>query len=123
MDNLKSGRLRDLISYSKRCENFKSLMNKYDYNYIPVVVDYIDPKISLTKRKYLIYKHAPISELLFHVRKQITTGSNEAIFLFAGNALLGAGEDISVVYYRYLSNVTDEDKFFYISIHCENTFG
>jgi hypothetical protein len=118
----KKERYRDTIEYSKRCFDFEKLREKYE-NFIPVIIDYIDPKIRLTKRKYLVHNQSRISQLLCHIRSQITLGKEQAIFLFADNVMLSSGDDTAVAYYTYLSKVKDKDKFFYLSIYCENTFG
>jgi hypothetical protein len=94
--------------------------------YIPVIVETEDKELAkkLLKRKFLVPHDATVSHLLFSIRKQIKVDCTKAIFIFCNNVLLSGSKSVGEIYEEFQKNNLDsEDRFLYIQIQQENTFG
>lgn len=110
-------------SLEERRRQSENILSKH-MNYIPCVVDCDEKKIHLKKKKFLVPRNVNCSHLVSAIRSQIKLEGNKAVFLFAGNEIVCPTESVSSAYERYLKNYGDEgDKFFYICLEYENTFG
>lgn len=109
------------IPYKKRCEESQDIISKYP-TYIPVIIN-TKEDIELQKRKFLVPPAVFTSYLIFHIRKQIINHTNKAIFLFVNGTLLDSLKTIGERYDEYMSTHNHQDKYFYIDLYFENTFG
>ena len=95
---------------------------------IPVIIETEDEDIkkNLRKNKFLVPYDVSASYLLVVVRRQIKISSSTALFMFCNNLLLTSNEMMGKVYedYKIKNNIgPNSDKFLYIKISKENTFG
>ena len=92
---------------------------------IPIIVTSKDKKLSnlLSKNKFLCPKYISASMLLINIRKYINIDSTKALFMFCDKKLICGTEIMISVYEKYISKKNDNDKYLYIEISSENTFG
>lgn len=112
-------------SYEKRCEHSSKLLIKYP-NFVPVIVDSLDFSIRIDKNKLLIHKDTSCTVLIYNIRKQLKLQNFEAIFVFCNGILVCNTYTVGELYEYYLSEnkiQSDGDKFLYLEIKKENTFG
>ena len=109
------------VPYKKRCEESQAIINKHP-NHIPVIIN-TKEDIELKKRKFLVQPHVFTSYLTFHIRKQIVNEPGKALFLFSNGAILDSLKTIGERYDEYMSTHNHQDKYFYIDLYFENTFG
>ena len=114
---------------SERVSESNRILARYP-NYIPVIVETSEKDIAtnLLKNKYLVPRDVSISHLIFNIRKNLNTNSSKAVFIFCDNMLVNGTEIMSLIYERYRNNFKKDDpefsdKFMYIFITYENTFG
>ena len=74
---------------------------------------------NLDKNKYLVPNSITAGQFMYVIRKRITLGPEQAIFLFVKNTVLSATTLMSDVYEKY----KNEDGFLYITFSGENCFG
>jgi GABA(A) receptor-associated protein len=120
------------VPLNKRIEESNKILAKYP-NYIPVIVDLDDRFGTINKSKFLVPKEVSASHLLIAVRAQMKSiKKEEAMFMFSNEMLVCPTAIMSTLYDDYLKNLqydktksSDEknDKFYYVTIHGENTFG
>lgn len=109
-------------SLEERKDQSEKILAKY-YNYIPVIVE-CDPSMgTMKKQKFLVPHNVNCSHIISAVRNQMKVDPSKSIFLFFNNSIICPTENANVVYRRYLCDVNDGDKFFYIYVTFENTFG
>ena len=93
------------------------------YNYIPIIVE-CDPSMGVMKKqKFLVPHNVNCSHISMAIRNQLKLDPSKSIFIFYNESIICPTENVNVVYRKYLSQVSDGDKFFYIYVTCENTFG
>lgn len=96
---------------------------------IPIIIKTSDKNISklLKKNKFLAPQYISVSTLLFTIRQQINCDSSKALFLFCDNKLISGTEILLRIYENYKIdnklNNTNSDKFLYLELTFENTFG
>jgi GABA(A) receptor-associated protein len=113
---------KEKFDLSHRTSESQRILAKYP-SHIPVIVD-CDKSIGpLKKAKFLCPREVSVSHLLISVRKQIRIESNKAIFIFCENKLLGGTTMMHDLYDDCLNSRTDGDRFLYIYVSTENTFG
>jgi hypothetical protein len=91
-------------------------------------VEINNDKIKLSKNQFLVPKNVSAGHLLVSIRKQITTGKNEAIFMFSSdNTMICSTTMMDELYQDYLkqydNRYSENDLFYYVYIQTENTFG
>jgi GABA(A) receptor-associated protein len=115
---------KELNSLEKRISEANKIISRYP-SHIPIIVE-CDSRIgTLEKQKFLVPYDVSASHLLFSVRKQINTDSSKAIFMFIEKTIVCPTTMMSTLYENYLNNKKekDGDKFLYIYLQTENTFG
>lgn len=96
---------------------------------IPIIIRTHDKNISklLKKNKFLAPQYISVSTLLFTIRQHIKCDSSKALFLFCNNKLISGTEILLKIYENYKIenklNYTNSDKFLYLDLTFENTFG
>ena len=110
---------------SQRISESNRVLAKYP-SHVPVVVD-CDPKLgTLKKNKFLVPSDVNASHLINSIRNQIKFEKNEAMFIFCGDTLLCNTAMMYDVYSNYMQNKKngeEQDKFLYLYVGAENTFG
>ena len=114
-------------SFTERINESTKILAKYPFS-IPVIVDTNDMIIikNIKKNKFLVHESITASHLIFSIRKQFEFESNKAIFLYCDNMLLSGTSLLSEIYENYKERnckLKDFDKFLYITVSTENTFG
>ena len=107
---------------SHRISESQRILAKYP-SHIPVIVDCDKSIGSLKKQKFLCPRDVSVSHLLINIRKQIELSSSKAIFMFSENKLLGGTSIMAQLYDDCLKDRNNGDRFLYIHISTENTFG
>ena len=82
----------------------------------------------IKKKKFLVPYDITASYLLSIIRNKTNLNSNEALFMFINNKMISGHQIIGDLYREYLENLDFKfkdtgDRFFYIKISKENTFG
>jgi hypothetical protein len=115
---------QDIISYEKRCEDSLRLCLKYP-DYVPVIINSPHPEVNLKKNKFLVQKDSSASKLVYTIRSQLILNSNMAIFMFINDTIIDHTKSIGDLYEQYIINIKDKnnDKYMYVNIYLENTFG
>ena len=91
-------------------------------NRLPVIVTRGD-KCTLNKidkHKYLVPSDITLGQFIYVIRKRIKLGSEEGLYLFINNSILGTVSSLMADVYNNYKNI---DNYLYISYHNENTFG
>jgi len=120
------------VPLNKRIEESNKILAKYP-NYIPVIVDLDSRFGDINKSKFLVPKDVSASHLLIAVRAQMKSiKKEEAMFMFSNEMLVCPTAIMGTLYDDYIKNLqydqtksSDEknEKYFYVKIHGENTFG
>lgn len=115
---------QNIVPYEKRCNDSINLCTKYP-EHVPIIVNCTDKEIKLKKTKYLVPKDLEGSKFIITLRSQIKIHSSKAIFIFVNNILFDNNKTIGQIYedYLYKKNREKEDKFMYLTVTFENTFG
>ena len=125
---------KERFSLDQRISESERILSKYT-NYIPMIVE-IDSKFGeIKKNKFLVPREVSASHLLCSVRAQIKCKKNEALFMFDDNKLICTTTLIGQLYDDYIEKQREKhekdgsrggksfDKFYYIFLQGENTFG
>ena len=95
---------------------------------IPIIIECNDKELAklIKKRKFLVPYDISVSYLVHIIRNKIKLDSSKAIFMFYEKTLLTSASMIGELYEKHKENNkgdTRGDKFFYITIAYESTFG
>jgi hypothetical protein len=113
---------KDSYKLSERIKESNKIVSKYP-SHIPVIVD-TDKSIKLKKNKFIVPHDISAAHFLCSIRKQIEDAkASDAIFLFVDKRLICATKMMQEIYEEHLKDQTDDDKFLYIYVSSENTFG
>lgn len=116
---------KEKYSLSHRISESNRILSKHPLH-IPVVVD-VDKSIGkINKNKFLVPRDVSTSHLMISIRKQVSVESNKALFMFCNNAIICPTSIIGDLYEQYLDNKPEDekgDKFLYVYVATENTFG
>ena len=117
------------IQLDTRISECNRINSKY-IDRIPIIVDYNKELIPFNlKRKFLVPYEVSASYLLSIIRNKCKIYSKKALFMFCNNKLLSSGTMMYEIYENYKNEmIKDEDfrkgdKFLYIKITTEITFG
>jgi hypothetical protein len=114
---------QDNVSYQKRSEDSTRLCIKYP-GYVPVIVNCFNPELQIKKNKFLVPKDISGSRLIVSIRSQLLLSSNIAVFMFIDNMLFEHSKTVGEIYEYYMLKRKDKnDKYMYVDITLENTFG
>jgi GABA(A) receptor-associated protein len=109
------------FDYDKRLHEATSIIDKYP-DRVPIIVEEnpsdID-KLQLDKHKYLVPVDLTVGQFVYVIRKRLSLDPTCALFLFINNNISCTSDTIGSIYDRQ----KDSDKFLYITISLENTFG
>ena len=108
-------------SVEERKTEAQRIRSKYP-NRIPVIVEKGEKCIlnDIDKQKYLVPTDITLGQFIFIIRKKVKLGSEQGLYLFIGNNVLGSPSTLMKQIYE---NHKDKDDFLYITYHSENTFG
>jgi len=117
------------VDLDTRISEFYRIKSKYT-DRIPIIIDYNKDLISFNlKRKFLVTYEVTASYLLSILRMKCKIDSTKAIFMFCNNKLISSGSMMTEIYENYQNEMLKDeefrrgDKFLYIRISSENTFG
>jgi len=117
---------KNTTSLSQRESESSRILAKYP-NVIPVIIESRSKDLILKKNKFLVPYDVSSSHLLYAIRKQLKLDESKAIFMFYDDVLISGTQMMSEIYEKYkeknLIGKKIHDKFFYINISVENTFG
>lgn len=107
-------------SLQERKQVADDILRKYP-DRIPVLVDkiYKSSLPTIDKHKFLVPADATIGKFLYEIRKHISLGSEQALFLFVNNTIPPTSTMLSTIYNIH----KNEDNFLYITYAGENVFG
>jgi hypothetical protein len=119
---LQASEYKSKHSLDERKKQSEALLAKH-VTYIPVIVE-CDESMGLKKHKFLVPHNVNCSHIMIAVRSQLKKVSElKSLFLFMGDEILCPTENTKQAYERYLQKHSDGDKFMYIYLQYENTFG
>ena len=115
------------FTLAQRISESTRILAKYP-DRIPIIIEYNDAELLkiIKKRKFLVPHDVSVSYLNHIIRNKIKIDSSKAIFMFYENILLNSTSMIGELYEKYKKNNKEYikgDKFFYITLSYENTFG
>ena len=116
---------QNLVNYEKRCLESYKISLKYP-GYIPVILNWTDPDIKIKKYKFLVPRELECARLMGSIRSQLVLASYKAIFLYVDNIMIDNMKTIGELYDSYLLRhkiLIQGDRYFYIILATENTFG
>ena len=103
--------------YSHRLTEATRIIEKYP-DRVPIIVE-TSENIKLDRHKYLVPRDLSCGQFLFVLRKRMKLEPSKAVFMFINKEIPPTAEIINHIYEKY----KDTDKFLYIFITEENTFG
>lgn len=109
-------------SLEDRKKQSEAIIAKY-INYVPVIVDCDRGMGTMRKQKFLVPQDVNCSHIIIAIRNQLKIDNSKSIFIFYNDTIICPTENVKQVYQKYLSTQHDGDKFFYIYVTSENTFG
>jgi len=101
--------------FDARRKESSSVLSRYP-DRIPVVVQPYGSAPKIDKSKYLVPNTLTCGQFLFILRRRLSIGSEQALFLHVDGLLLVGSFPLS-------SAKRDEDGFLYVSYSVENAFG
>lgn len=113
------------FSAGKRKYDSESIIAKYP-DRIPIIIQCDNKELAslIKKRKFLVPNDIQASYLLSIIRNRIKISSSKAMFMFHENRLIQSTQMLGQLYDSYIKNSNKlEDKFLYITLQYENTFG
>jgi len=116
------------FSLDQRISESNRILSKYP-DRVPIIIDCNDTDLSnlIKKKKFLVPRDISVSYLLSIIRNRITIPSTKALFIFYENKILSSQSIIGEIYEqdreRKFNGPEQSDKFLYITIAYENTFG
>jgi len=87
--------------------------------WVPVIVNPMPSSLKLKQRKFLPKRDCTIAQLMYAIRSNAILKSDEALFPFCEGEMPPFGSSIGQLY----DNMKSPDKFLYLTIMRENTFG
>ena len=112
---------QDEVPYNIRCIDSENIVRRHP-NRIPVIIN-TKENVDLKKRKFLVPYIINSGILIYHIRKYISNDTCKSIFLFHENTILDNIKNIGDVYLEYMLTNKSDDKYFYLYLSFENTFG
>lgn len=117
---------KERFSLSERISESNRIIAKHPAH-IPVIIDIDEKYGTLKKNKFLAPADISASHLMISIRSQIKCKKQEALFMFSENTLICPTMLMADLYENYMNKQKkydgQYDKFFYITVHGENTFG
>jgi len=112
-------RFKTQYTFEKRREVSQKLFEKYP-DRIPVIVEPgKECRYEINKSKFITPRDISMGRLISEIRKYVTIGSEEGLFLFINDEIPPTSQLIEEIYNKH----HDSDGFLYITCHSENTFG
>ncbi len=119
---------KDEVSLSTRISESNRVLSKYT-DKVPVIID-CDRELDtiVKKRKFLVPKDVSASYLISLIRSKVNLSSKKAIFIFCNSELIQGQTMFGDIYNKYMDNLMnskkfDGDRFLYLYLAYENTFG
>ena len=109
---------RESHTITERIEEAKRVLERYP-NKVPIIVISKKPLI-IDKEKYLVPKELTIGQFLLIIRKRMRIRAEESLFIFCRNNTI---PPISAMISDIYASHQDTDKFLYLTISKEETFG
>ena len=119
---------RKEFTLEQRIHDSNSILSKHP-DKVPVIIDSKDQQLlqTIKKRKFLVPRDISASYLLITIRNKIKLDSSKALFMFTDDAMINGTSIIGESYEDYKKSNKlygiQTDKFFYITIAYETTFG
>lgn len=107
--------------FETRRQESKQIRRKYP-DRVPVICERLHSCTNLPdldKRKYLVPQDLTVGQFVYVVRKRLTIGASDAIFLHTAGRLPPSSHSIGALY----SDSASEDGFLYLMYSGENVFG
>ncbi len=98
--------------------NYEHIRSKYP-DRIPIII--ITKDFELTKKKFLIHHSDNFSSLFFEIRKHIKTDIRESVLFLVENEIVTPSQNVGEFHRRVC--LPKEDKFLYILLNKQQTFG
>ena len=119
---------KDEVKLSDRINESMIICSKYP-DKIPVIVDCSNKELfsKIKKRKFLVPGNISVSYLISVIRNKLELDSKKSIIIFCDNRMLCGTEIVSTIYDDYSKSDKSEyykgDRYLYVQIEFENTFG
>jgi len=119
---------RKEFTLEQRIQDSNAILSKHP-DKVPVIIDSKDQQLLqlIKKRKFLVPKDISASYLLITIRNKIKLNSSKALFMFTDDSMINGTSIIGEIYENYKDrnklHGIGQDKFFYITIAYETTFG
>jgi GABA(A) receptor-associated protein len=115
------------IDLDKRISESNRIICKFP-DKIPVIVETDDKDLikQMKKNKFLSPYDISVSHFMYSIRRQLNLNASQALFLFCDNSLINGTDIMGRIYgeYKLKNNINEGgDKFLYVQVSKENTFG
>ena len=106
----------------ERIHQSETILAKYP-SYVPVIADCHKNVGIMKKQKFLVPQDVNCSHILIAIRNQLKLDSSKSLFMFYNDNIVCPTDMVKQVYQKALQEHNDGDKFFYVYVTSENTFG
>ena len=118
---------RTKIDLEKRAGESNRILSKFP-DKIPIIVESSDKELikQMKKNKFLSPYDISVSHFMYSIRRQLNLNASQALFLFCDGSLINGTSLMGKIYEDYNSknNIKENsDKFLYVQVSKENTFG
>lgn len=105
-----------------RQEEIKRIKKKFP-DRIPVVCEYFGfkptDKLKLDRTKFLVPRNMTLSSFMLLLRRRLSVGPAQALFMFSDSGLVRATMTMNELY----SEAADVDGYLYLAVRPENAYG
>lgn len=109
-------------SLEERKYQSETILAKYP-SYVPVIADCHNSLGVMKKQKFLVPQDVNCSHIIIAIRNQLKLDSSKSLFMFYNDNIICPTDMVNQVYQKCLHEQNDGDKFFYVYVTSENTFG
>lgn len=118
---------RTKIDLEKRAGESNRILSKFP-DKIPIIVESSDKELikQMKKNKFLSPYDISVSHFMYSIRRQLNLNASQALFLFCDGSLINGTSLMGKIYedYKSKNNIKENsDKFLYVQVSKENTFG
>jgi len=109
-------------SLEDRKQQSETILAKYP-SYVPVIADCHKSLGVMKKQKFLVPQDVNCSHIIIAIRNQLKLDSSKSLFMFYNDNIICPTDMVKQVYQKCLQEENNGDKFFYVYVTSENTFG
>ena len=110
------------FTLEERIHQSETILAKYPF-YVPVIAECHKNVGIIKKQKFLVPQDVNCSNIIIAIRNQLKLDSSKSLFMFYNDNIVCPTDMVKQVYQKALKEQNNGDKFFYVYVTSENTFG